>query len=202
MDLEHRTFDRLDRTLETQADISVESNGKRTDHRKSPLQFSENEFIVYPPHGVGQISAIEVQAVAGASMEFFVINFAKSKMRARVPTQKAASIGMRKLSGPATIAQARQKLKQAPVKTRISWSRMTKEYEAKIKSGDIVALAEVMRDLHRRSAESEQSYSERQFYAAALDRVSGEVALVESVPEEKIVLELESLLMNRAGKAR
>jgi CarD family transcriptional regulator len=164
------------------------------------LGFNKNEFVVYPAHGVGRILSIEVQAIAGTSLEFFVIYFAKSKMTARVPTQKAASIGMRKLSSPAVIEQVRRTLSQPTPRGRTNWVRLTKEYEAKIKSGDVIALAEVMRDLHRRAADIEQSYSERQFYGTALDRLSAEVALVEHTNEEKAVLELESILMSRAGR--
>jgi CarD family transcriptional regulator len=149
---------------------------------------------VYPAHGVGQILAIEVQVVAGASLEFFVVYFAKSKMRARVPTQKAASIGIRKLSSPAVIEQVRRTLSKTAPRARMHWSRLTKEYESKIKSGAVIALAEVMRDLHRRNAASEQSYSQWQFYLAALDRLSDEIALVERVTVEAAVLELEGLL--------
>jgi len=152
------------------------------------------------PTAVGQISAIEVQTVAGDSLEFFVIYFAKSKMKVRVPTRKAASVGMRRLSDPATIAHVRRSLGQAALKARANWPRMIKECEAKIKSGDLVAMAEVMRDLYRRSTDSEQNYTERQLYAAALDRISGEVALVENISEENTVLELESLLMSRSGR--
>jgi CarD family transcriptional regulator, regulator of rRNA transcription len=200
MTLEGRRFDNSDRMHEARIDLSVESNGSQIRWPESPLEFRTSEFVVYPAHGVGQISAIEVQTVAGTSLEFFVIYFAKSKMRARVPTRKAANIGIRKLSSPAAIEQARRILTQAAPRTRTNWARLTKEYEAKLKSGDILALAEVMRDLHRRPAEAEQSFSERQFYATALDRLSGEVALVEQIAEEKAVLELEGLLMSRAGR--
>ena len=159
--------------------------------------FSAKEFVVYPTHGVGQVIAIEVQTVAGASLELFVLYFAKSKMTLRVPTQKAESVGMRKLSSPAVIQHVRQTLLQAAPRTRIGWLRLVKEYEAKIKSGNIIAIAEVVRDLCRRSLNSEQCYSESQLYAAALDRLSGEVALVEGVTEETAVSELESLVMTK-----
>ena len=201
MSLEGRRFDNSDQMNEGQINLSVESSGSQIRWPESPLEFGKDEFVVYPSHGVGQISAIEVQTVAGTSLEFFVIYFTKSKMRARVPTRKAASIGIRKLSSPAAIAQARQILSQAAPRARINWTRLTKEYEAKLKSGDVFALAEVMRDLHRRPNEAEQSYSERQFYATALDRLSGEVALVEQIAEEKAVAELEGLLTSRAGRA-
>jgi len=187
---------------EAPADLSAQPIGSQTEWPENPLGFRPNEFVVYPAHGVGQILAIEVQTVAGASLEFFVIYFVKSKMKLRAPTQRAASIGMRKLSSLAAIERVRRTLSHVPARKRANWSRLSKEYEAKIKSGDIIAIAEVMRDLYRRSADSEQSYSERQFYTAALDRVSGEVALVESITEEKAVSELESMLMNRSDRTR
>lgn len=165
------------------------------------LGFTKDEFVVYPGHGVGQITAIEVQTVAGASLEFFVLHFAKSKMKVRAPTQKAASIGIRKLCNPAAIEQVRRTLGQSVPRSRTNWAKLTKEYEAKIKSGEILALAEVVRDLQRRSATAEQSYSERQLYATALDRLSAEVALVEGVSEEQAALGLERLLKSAAGKA-
>jgi CarD family transcriptional regulator len=195
MNFEHRRFDSVNQGHEARIDFSVEGDGNA-----NSVEFRNGEFVVYPAHGVGQITAIEVQTVAGSSLEFFVIYFAKSKMKARVPTQKAAGIGVRKLSSPAAIEQARRTLSQSAVKARINWARLTKEYEAKIKSGEIIALAEVVRDLHRRSATAEQSYSERQLYAAALDRLSGEVAQVERISEEEATSGLENLLKSRAAK--
>ena len=200
MDLEHRRLDNSDRTHDVK--LPVDSDGSQTQRPDHTLEFRPNEFVVYPGHGVGHIKAIEVQTVGGTSLEFFVIEFAKSKMRARVPTKKAASIGMRKLSSPAAIEQIRRTLSQAAPRARMNWSRLTKEYETKIKTGSIIALAEVMRDLHRRTADSEQSYSERQFYTAALDLVSGEVALVENITEEKAASELGNLLTNRFDRTR
>jgi CarD family transcriptional regulator len=193
-------FDNADRPLAPQARLSVQPDDSQTAWPENNPGFTANEFVAYPAHGVGQISAIEVQTVAGDSLEFFVIYFAKSKMKVRVPTRKAASVGMRRLSDPATIAHVRRSLGQAALKARANWPRMIKECEAKIKSGDLVAMAEVMRDLYRRSTDSEQNYTERQLYAAALDRISGEVALVENISEENTVLELESLLMSRSGR--
>jgi len=157
--------------------------------------FRATDLIVYPAHGVGQIVAIEEQTVAGACLEFFVVYFAKSKMTLRVPTRKAANAGMRRLSDPVSIEHMRRILGQAPHKARGNWSRLAQEYESKINSGNIVAIAEVMRDLYRPAVNSEQSYSERQLYAAAVDRLSGEVALVSGVTEEEAVKELESLII-------
>ena len=198
MNFEHRGLDNADRGREARIDFPVEIDGSQVQPPANALEFKKNEFVVYPAHGVGQITAIEVQTIAEASLEFFVIYFAKSKMKARVPTQKAARIGVRKLSGPAAIEQARRTLSQSARRARGNWAQLTKEYEAKVKSGDVIALAEVMRDLRPRTAEAEKSYSERQFYAVALDRLSAEVALVECITEEEAVSGLESLLKSGA----
>src|SRR3984957_10649577 len=159
-------FDSADRPHAAQARLSVRPDDSQTAWPENTPGFRANEFVAYPAHGVGQILAIDVQTVAGDSLEFFVIYFAKSKMRVRVPTRKATSVGMRRLSDPATIEQLRQNLSQPALKARVNWPRMIKECEAKIKSGDLVAMAEVMRDLYRRSTDSEQNYPERQLYAA------------------------------------
>ncbi len=174
------------------ADAS-KTNGSRSGETR--FGFQATDLIVYPAHGVGQIMAIEEQTISGASLEFFVVYFAKSKMTLRAPTRKAASAGMRKLSDPAAIQRMRQTLSQTPHKARGNWSRLAQEYESKINSGDIIAIAEVMRDLYRASVNSGQSYSERQLYASALDRLSAEVALVNGLTEEEAVKELESLVI-------
>lgn len=200
MNLEHQSncFGNADRILEAQTGFSIQSEGKLTSQPDNITGFSANEFVVYPAHGVGQVTAIEVQTVAGASLELFVVYFAKSKMTLRVPTKKAVSVGMRKLSNPAVVQDVRLTLRQAAPRNRSRWLQLVKEYEAKIKSGDIIAIAEVVRDLCRRSFNSEQSYSEGKLYAAALERLSGEVALVEGVTEETAVSELERLVMSKS----
>lgn len=157
--------------------------------------FKTTDFIVYPAHGVGQITAIEEQTVAGVSLEFFVVYFPKSKMTLRAPTRKAVNVGMRKLSDLGAIQRVRRTLSQAPHKARGNWSRVAQEYESKINSGDIIAIAEVMRDLYRPGVNSGQSYSERQLYTLALHRLSGEVALVNNITEEEAVKELESMVI-------
>jgi CarD family transcriptional regulator len=165
---------------------------------KKPLTqrqgFKTNEFVVYPAHGVGQILAIEEQEIAGARLELFVINFMKDKMTLRVPTAKVANVGMRKLSEPALVKRALETLKGRARVKRTMWSRRAQEYEAKINSGDIVAIAEVVRDLYRSESQPEQSYSERQLYEAALDRLSREIAVVQHVTETEAVKEIESQL--------
>jgi CarD family transcriptional regulator len=156
--------------------------------------FKTNEFVVYPAHGVGQILAIEEQEIAGAKLELFVINFMKDKMTLRVPTAKVANVGMRKLSEPALVKRALETLKGRARVKRTMWSRRAQEYEAKINSGDIVAIAEVVRDLYRSDSQPEQSYSERQLYEAALDRLSREIAVVQHVTETEAVKEIEGQL--------
>jgi len=156
--------------------------------------FKTNEFVVYPAHGVGQILAIEEQEIAGAKLELFVINFMKDKMTLRVPTAKVANVGMRKLSEPALVKRALETLKGRARVKRTMWSRRAQEYEAKINSGDIVAIAEVVRDLYRSESQPEQSYSERQLYEAALDRLSREIAVVQHITETEAVKEIEGQL--------
>jgi CarD family transcriptional regulator len=156
--------------------------------------FKTNEFVVYPAHGVGKILAIEDQEIAGAKLELFVINFMKDKMTLRVPTAKVANVGMRKLSEPALVKRALETLKGRARVKRTMWSRRAQEYEAKINSGDIVAIAEVVRDLYRSESQPEQSYSERQLYEAALDRLSREIAVVQHSTETEAVKEIESQL--------
>ena len=171
-------------------------NLKKTTQRQG---FKTHEFIVYPAHGVGQILAIEEQEIAGSKLELFVINFIKDKMTLRVPTAKVANVGMRKLSEPALVKKALETLKGRARVKRTMWSRRAQEYEAKINSGDLVAIAEVVRDLHRASGQPEQSYSERQLYEAALARMAREVAAVERTDEPTAVKRVEGMLMKKAA---
>jgi CarD family transcriptional regulator len=164
---------------------------KKTTQRQG---FKTNEFIVYPAHGVGQIVKIEEQEVAGAKLELFVINFVKDKMTLRVPTAKAAAVGMRKLAEGTLVKRALETLKGRARVKRTMWSRRAQEYEAKINSGDIVAIAEVVRDLFRSETQPEQSYSERQLYEAALDRLSREIAAVQRITETEAIKEIEAAL--------
>src|SRR6266850_4732344 len=156
--------------------------------------FKIGELIVYPAHGVGQIVSIDEQEIAGAELELFVINFPKHKMTLRIPTNKIVSVGMLKLSEGPLVKRALETLKGRARSSRTMWSRRVQEYEAKINSGDIVSVAEVVRDLYRSESQPEQSYSERQLYEAALDRLSREIAVVQHVTETEAVKEVESQL--------
>ncbi len=165
------------------------------------LKFRAGEFIVYPSHGVGKIIDIEVQEIAGMTLELYVIDFEKEKMRLRVPTNKSEQIGMRKLSGRDMIEEALKVLQGKPKVKRTMWSRRAQEYEAKINSGDIMFVAEVVRDLFRSERQPEQSYSERQLYEAALARLGREVAVVKKVDDKTAIAEIEKVLDTASAKA-
>ena len=168
---------------------------KKTTQRQG---FKTNEFIVYPAHGVGQIMAIEEQEVAGAKLELFVINFVKDKMTLRVPTAKVVAVGMRKLAEGGLVKRALETLKGRARIKRTMWSRRAQEYEAKINSGDLISIAEVVRDLHRAENQPEQSYSERQLYESALDRMAREVAAIEKIDRDAAVDMLNKSLRKAA----
>ena len=163
--------------------------------------FKLNEFVVYPAHGVGQIVAIEEQEVAGFKLELFVISFSKDKMTLRVPTSKGAGVGMRKISDPDTAKRSLEILTGRARIKRTMWSRRAQEYEAKINSGDIIAIAEVVRDLYRSDAQPEQSYSERQLYEAALDRMVREIAAVQRTSELDALRAVEAQLQRSHGRS-
>ena len=158
------------------------------------LQFSSNEYVVYPAHGVGKVVSIEEQEIAGASLELYVVAFEKDKMTLRVPTNKAEEIGMRSLSSPDVVTQALTTLKGKPKVKRAMWSRRAQEYETKINSGNLIWVAEVVRDLHRGESQSEQSYSERQMYQAALERLAGEFAAIEDIDKDSAASKLEGMM--------
>ena len=161
--------------------------------------FHPDDYVVYPAHGVGQIISIEEQEVAGLTLELFVISFEKDKMTLRVPTNKATEIGMRSLSSPDVVTKAMSTLKGKAKVKRAMWSRRAQEYEQKINSGDLIAIAEVVRDLHRSDDQREQSYSERQLYEAALERLTREVAAVSGGDEVLAARQVDDVLVSRAA---
>ena len=160
---------------------------------KTGLEFSVGDHVVYPAHGVGNIQAIETQEVAGMSLEVYVITFDHEKMTLRVPTKKAKTAGLRPLAEGGTVSQALTTLKGRARVKRTMWSRRAQEYEAKINSGDPVSIAEVVRELHK-AEDAEQSYSERQMYRAALERLAREVAAIERIDEAEASRRLEQVL--------
>jgi len=163
-------------------------------------KFKSNEYVVYPAHGVGKVLEIEEEEIAGIKLELYVVDFEKEKMRLRVPTAKAAAVGMRRLSSKTDIEDCLQVLEGRPRVKRTMWSRRAQEYEAKINSGDLTQVSEVVRDLFRTEEQPEQSYSERQLYEAALDRMAREVAIVKKYDDKQAIEEIEAVM--RASKSR
>ena len=173
------------------------ADGQAALAQKGPLpkvDFRAGDMVVYPTHGVGTVQGLEDVNVAGIALQVITVTFEENRMTLRVPTNKAASAGLRKLAGPALVKQALDTLRGRARIKRTMWSRRAQEYEAKINSGDIVAIAEVVRDLFRSDSQPEQSYSERQLYEAALDRLSREIAVVQHVTETEAVKEIEGQL--------
>src|SRR5688572_9276632 len=174
-----------------QGGLSRMTTAKKTANR---LGFKTGEAVVYPAHGVGRITAIEEQEIAGFKLELFVVSFEKDKMVLRVPTAKAASVGLRKLAEPSLVQKALDVLTGRARVKRTMWSRRAQEYEAKINSGDLISVAEVVRDLFRSEAQPEQSYSERQLYEAAIDRVVREISAVNRITDTEAMKLIETSL--------
>ena len=165
---------------------------------KNGIPFSAGDFVVYPAHGVGKVTNIESQTIGGQKVELFVISFERDRMTLRVPVRKVENSGLRKLSTRKVMEAALTTLKGRARVKRAMWSRRAQEYEAKINSGDPVSIAEVVRDLHRNAGQPDQSYSERQIYEAALDRLARELAAVERIDKDLATQKLNSVLQKVA----
>lgn len=161
------------------------------------VDFKKGDYVVYPAHGVGKVESIDTQSIGGMEVKLYTISFEKDRMRLKVPVMKAQSAGLRRLCTESRIKDAIKTLKGRAKVRRTMWSRRAQEYETKINSGDPVAIAEVLRDLKRSNDDTEQSYSERQIYQSALERLAREVAAIEKIPEDKATTRLETIL----GKA-
>ncbi len=164
---------------------------------KSSLAFDIGQSIVYPAHGVGTVTGIEKQKVAGMDLEVYVVSFDQDKMILRVPTNRAEASGMRALAGSKLVDDALKTLGGRARIKRTMWSRRAQEYEAKINSGDLISIAEVVRDLHRGEDQPDQSYSERQLYESALDRMARELAAVENIERDKAMEKLAKSLAKK-----
>ena len=206
LDVDPRVLGRRRQGTATPKDIAAKTQQKMGSANKKPVSqrhgFKTNEWIVYPSHGVGRIVGIEEQEIAGISLELFVITFEKDKMTLRVPTGKSQSVGMRKLSDESVVKRAMDTLKGKVRIKRTMWSRRAQEYEAKINSGDLVSIAEVVRDLFRSKSQPEQSYSERQLFEAALDRMAREIAEVEKLDERGAIQRITEVLTKSAKGRR
>ena len=161
--------------------------------------FEIGQNVVYPAHGVGSVTGIEKESVAGIDLEVYVVAFEQDKMILRVPTARARSAGMRSLAGTELVGDAMKTLTGKARIKRTMWSRRAQEYEAKINSGDLISIAEVVRDLHRAEDQPEQSYSERQLYESALDRMARELAAVEKIDRDTAMEKLSSSLAMKAA---
>jgi CarD family transcriptional regulator len=158
------------------------------------LGFKTGEYVVYPAHGVGQIVSIEEQLVAGLTLELFVISFEQDKLTLRVPVAKVKSVGMRKLADEDLVTKALETVTGRARVKRTMWSRRAQEYEAKINSGDLISISEVVRDLYRSEEQPEQSYSERQLFEQAMDRMSREIGSVNKLTLTEAVQLIEKNL--------
>ena len=168
---------------------------------KTGHDFSIGDHVVYPAHGVGRVQGIESQEVAGMKLELYVITFDHEKMTLRVPTGKARASGLRALAETGEVSKALTTLKGRARVKRTMWSRRAQEYEAKINSGDLISIAEVVRDLHRADNQPEQSYSERQLYESALDRMAREVAAIERIDRDAAIAMLNKSLIKAPAAA-
>ncbi len=157
-------------------------------------EFSAGDFVVYPTHGVGKIVGIEEQEISGHELQLFVIKFETEKMTLRVPIEKAKVAGLRRLSSRQQMELALSTLRGRSRVNRAMWSRRAQEYAAKINSGDPISIAEVVRDLHRHAGQPDQSYSERQIYESALERLVRELAAVEKIDRNAATQRLEEML--------
>lgn len=173
-----------------------------TAKKNAKLGFKAGEAVVYPAHGVGRITAIEEQEIAGFKLELYVVSFEKDKMVLRVPTSKAETVGMRKLAETDLVQKALDTMAGRARVKRTMWSRRAQEYEAKINSGDLISVSEVVRDLYRSDAQPEQSYSERQLYEAALERVVSEIASVNGATETEALKLIEEALAKSPRRAK
>ncbi len=164
--------------------------------------FNVNDFVVYPTHGVGKITGVETQKIGEIELTLFVIFFEKEKMTLRVPMHRAAAAGLRHISDEVQIQKAIKTLKGKAKTSRGMWSRRAQEYEAKINSGNILSIAEVVRDLHKNVDQSERSYSERMIYESALGRLAGEVAAAESIDSKEASDRLLKVLRSQNEKEK
>ena len=181
--------------------VTKKAPAKKLSPKKIKLQYSVGDFIVYPSHGVGEVTDIQTFEIAEEKLEMYNVVFDKEKMTLKIPTIKAKEIGIRKVSSRNEMKKTLEILKGKAKIRRTMWSRRAQEYEAKINSGILTELTEVVRDLFRNSNQPEQSYSERQLYESARDRLAREVAVVEKTDDDKAVEKIEIILNDATRKS-
>ena len=165
--------------------------------KKKNSEFKIGEVVVYPKHGVGEIMNIQAMEIASIKTDFYVVKMEQSKLTIRVPLDKQEEVGLRKISSKKIIEEVMEVLKLKPKIRRIMWSRRAQEYETKIFSGDPIKISEVVRDLYRKSSQSEQSYSERQMFQIAIERLAREVAAVEKTDYFQSTEKIEQILSKK-----
>lgn len=161
-------------------------------------EFKIGEYVVYPVHGVGKILSLEDQEYSGFKLKVYVISFDGDRMTLSVPTNKVKSVGLRPLSCSNIMGKAIDTLKGRAVVRKSMWSRRAQEYETKINSGNPIFIAEVIRDLYRGKDQPEPSYSERQLFQAALDRLTSELSLIEEIKSNEAEEKLQFILSKSA----
>ena len=181
-------------TIKSKPNDSAQIKTNESLNKKQKLLFSPGDYVVYPTHGVGKVTNVEMQEIAGQKLKLFVISFDEDRMTLRVPIAKATTSGLRKLTSRKKMEVALETLKGRARVKRTMWSRRAQEYEAKINSGDPLAIAEVVRDLHRKSGQPEQSFSERQIFESACNRLAMELAAIEKIDVEAATEKMEDLL--------
>ena len=164
---------------------------------KKNLDFKIGDIVVYPKHGVGEIIKIETMEISSIKTKFYVVKMEQSKLVIRVPLDKQIEVGLRKISSKKIIEEVFSVLKLKPKIRRIMWSRRAQEYDAKIFSGDPIRIAEVVRDLFRKNTQADQSYSERQMFQVAIERLAREVAAVEKTDYFQSTEKIETILSNK-----
>jgi CarD family transcriptional regulator len=160
-------------------------------------EFKPGEVVVYPKHGVGEITSIETMEIASIITQFYVVKMEQAKLIIRVPIDKLEEVGLRKISPKKIIDEVFSILRLKPKIRRIMWSRRAQEYDTKIFSGDPIKIGEVVRDLYRKNSQPEQSYSERQMFQVALERLAREVAAVEKTDYFQATEKIETTLYNK-----
>ena len=191
----------VSKKVATKKAVSKKTPTKKLSPKKIKLQYSVGDFIVYPSHGVGEITDIQTFEIAKEKLEMYNVIFDKEKMTLKIPTIKAKAIGIRKVSSRNEMKKTLEILKSKAKIRRTMWSRRAQEYEAKINSGILTELTEVVRDLFRNSNQPEQSYSERQLYESARDRLAREVAVVEKIDDDNAIEKIENILNDATRKS-
>tara|TARA_B100000029_G_scaffold316368_1_gene308776 strand:+ start:18123 stop:18644 length:522 start_codon:yes stop_codon:yes gene_type:complete len=171
---------------------------KKIKKKKDNTKFAKGDYVVYPSYGPGKIIGIKKEIINGKRIELFIISI-NERVVLRIPVEKIKELGLRKLSTANRLKDALAVLKSKGKKKRKTmWSRRAQEYESKILSGNLVSIAEVLKELYKKDSFDESSFSEKQIYASALDRLARELAAMKKLDKEAATKELEEILNSAA----